>query len=166
MKPLDKTASQTATERPTVLYVEDDEENWETTKLRLGARYNVLWAKNDLEFFSLIHAHGPRIRVILMDIQLRDSELSGIQLTRWLRGKAIQKEAPKVVHQLAPNIPILFVTAAGAQYTDKYLLSQGGSEVITKPVDFTKLSLALARVCLANLGANVERRSPAAGGTK
>ncbi|MFN0064467.1 MAG: hypothetical protein ACKVPX_18340 [Myxococcaceae bacterium] len=34
---------------------------------------------------------------------------------------------------------------------------QGGSQVITKPVDFTKLSLALARACLTELDMIVTR---------
>ena len=44
------------------------------------------------------------------------------------------------------KIPILFVTAVGNRYVEKDLLDTGGDLLVPKPVDFTKLKLALANV--------------------
>jgi CheY-like chemotaxis protein len=80
-----------------------------------------------------------------MDIQLRGSSLDGIQLTKLFRGKLPMSELPPYALgcPVLP-IPILFVTANGNQYSEETLMAAGGSFTITKPVDFLKLTLALA----------------------
>ena len=46
----------------------------------------------------------------------------------------------------AVSTPIIFVTAYTARYSKAELLEAGGDDLIPKPVNFTHLSLAVARV--------------------
>lgn len=129
---------------PWVLYVEDEEDNWIVTELQLRRRFHLTWARDDRAAFEqLRQAPGPP-QAILMDIQLRGAAMDGIQLTRALRGTAAAVEVPEYARGLAPlAVPIIFVTAYGARYSEPELLAAGGSAVINKPVDFVALSLAL-----------------------
>jgi DNA-binding response OmpR family regulator len=45
-------------------------------------------------------------------------------------------------------VPVIFVTAYGSAYKREQLIGAGADHVLVKPVDFTKLSLALANVHL------------------
>lgn len=130
--------------RRLVVYVEDEPDNLEVTDLRLRDRYEILWARDDREACELVARHHDRIYAVLMDIQLKGSQLDGIQLARVLRGEAVPG-APAHAKGLPPfHAPIIFVTAYGARYTEEQLLAAGASQVISKPVDFVGLSLALA----------------------
>lgn len=127
-----------------VLYVEDEEENREVTALRLRDRFELLWATNDREACALILRYHSRLYAILMDIQLKGSQLDGIQLVRLLRGEPLS-HLPSYAQGLPTlDVPIIFVTAYGARYTEEQLLAFGGTHVVTKPVDFVNLTLALA----------------------
>jgi CheY-like chemotaxis protein len=84
-----------------------------------------------------------------MDIQLRGSDLNGVDLVELLRGNP-NRRAPAYAEN-APTIktPIIFVTAHGAKYPDSLLMMSGGDHVIAKPVDFSELNLALTRLHLS-----------------
>lgn len=130
----------------TVLYVEDENENFELTELRLGQRYALVRARTAVEAVEQVKA-TPGLYAVLMDIQLHGSELDGLQLTRLLRGTVPEGERPAWAQGLEPlKVPILFVTAYGNRYTEAELVAAGGDLAITKPVDFLKLTLALANV--------------------
>lgn len=132
------------TNKRLVLYVEDEEENREVTALRLRDRFELLWATNDREACAIIHRFHNKLYAILMDIQLKGSQLDGIQLVRILRGEPLS-HLPAYAQGLPTlDIPIIFVTAYGARYTEDQLLAFGGTHVVTKPVDFVNLTLALA----------------------
>ncbi len=129
--------------RSLLLYVEDDEENWEVAEYRLSAAYEMVRARNAAEACERLRKHAAALHGILMDIELRGSDLNGIELTELFRGKrgralpAYARDLPTVTR------PIVFVTAHGARYTDVELMLLGADSVIAKPVDFPALAAVL-----------------------
>jgi CheY-like chemotaxis protein len=133
-----------------LLYVEDEDLNWEVTLLHLQERYNVSRARNAREAFEKMHAQV--FHAILMDIQLGDSDLDGIELTKVLRGthKGI---LPDYARDFRPTkVPIIFMTAYSARYRRSDLIEVGGDELVVKPIDFTHLGLCLSRCLLKGIG--------------
>lgn len=132
-----------------IIYVEDEDANWATANARLSERYRLLRARDDREACELLSSRGREAVAVLMDIELKGSVLSGVDLTRALRGKAKREDLPPYAHNLPvlDTVPILFVTAYAARYDEKELLEAGGSRMITKPVDFVSLLLTLAELC-------------------
>lgn len=145
--------------RDLVLYVEDNDDNWHVAKLRLSDGYELVRAADAREACRVIRARGAELSAVLMDIELRGSDLNGLELTELLRGKRPRATAPEFARDLpALSAPIIFVTAHGAKYTDATLLSAGGDKVISKPVDFGALSLALTQLHLSSAARH--RRNP------
>jgi CheY-like chemotaxis protein len=139
-----------AEERELILYVEDDDENWDVAQLRLGASYTMLRAATSEQACELLREHGARIGLIFMDIELRGSELNGTELTEIFRGKSLARALPAYAYDLpVVTRPIIFVTAHGARYSDVELMLFGADLVIPKPVNFMSLSLALGSLPLA-----------------
>jgi CheY-like chemotaxis protein len=146
-------------ELPWVLYVEDEEDNWIVTELQLRRRFHLTWARDDQSACEQLRQAARPPHAILMDIQLRGARLDGIQLTRALRGTATA-EVPEYARGLASSsVPIIFVTAYGARYSEAELLAAGGSGVINKPVDFVALSLALTSDHLQRIQATLKPAS-------
>jgi len=144
MKRLDDAGTPPTPEK-TVLYVEDEESNWEVTELRLRKHYKLLWARTDVEACALVRQYGPTLHAVLMDVQLKGSQLDGMALTKLLRGKPVAG-APDFANGL-PTLacPIFFVTAYGNLHSNDEFHEAGGDAHVPKPVDFVKLSLLLAR---------------------
>lgn len=136
--------------RELVLYVEDDDTNWSVAELRLSQGYELLRAANAAEACRIVRARGTEIAAILMDIELRGSELNGVELTKAIRGKHTTLPPPPYARDMPAllHTPIIFVTAHGAKYSDAQLVFAGGDKVIAKPVDFGILSLALTELHL------------------
>jgi CheY-like chemotaxis protein len=136
--------------RDTILYVEDDDENWDVAEYRLSSAYRMLRAKTSKEACRQVVEHLREITIILMDIELRGSELDGIELTSLFRGKRLTRELPDYARAL-PTItkPIIFVTAHGVRYSDVELMLFGADKVIPKPVKFEALNLALTSLQLS-----------------
>ncbi|MDB4975151.1 MAG: Multi-sensor hybrid histidine kinase [Myxococcaceae bacterium] len=145
--------------RDLVLYVEDNDDNWHIAQLRLSDGYELVRAANAREACRLLAARGAEFSAVLMDIELRGSELNGVELVELMRGKRPRASAPDFAREL-PNLaaPIIFVTAHGAKYADDTLLAAGGDQVIAKPVDFGALSLALTHLHLSKAARH--RRTP------
>ncbi len=137
-------------ERPLIVYVEDDYDTFKLTELRLRAKYRVLWAKNDREACALFCAHDGNLLAILMDLDLAGSQLDGLGLIKLLRGKLAR--APDYA-QLVPksSVPILVLTASSSGYAELEVRAQGASHYLGKPIDFTRLNLALAQVNIARV---------------
>ncbi|MDB4977011.1 MAG: hypothetical protein JWN48_5352 [Myxococcaceae bacterium] len=134
----------------TLLYVEDDDENWDVAEYRLGKTYNMIRAATSEAACAQVRERGRALTAILMDIELRGSELNGIELTELFRGKRLARELPAYARNLPPvTQPIIFVTAHGARYTDVQLMLFGADKVILKPVDFPVLNLAIASLQMA-----------------
>ncbi|HKP62465.1 MAG TPA: response regulator [Polyangiales bacterium] len=131
-----------------LLYVEDNDENWNIVKLRLSRAYALTRAGSDREACQAL-SETDRFYAVLMDIELGGSRLNGIQLTRVLRGKLPSADLPDYARAVPKSdVPVLFVTAYGGAYKQQELFDAGADHVLVKPVDFTKLSLALANLHL------------------
>src|SRR5687767_1777325 len=134
-----------------LLYVEDDDDNWEVAELRLGKTYELIRARNDQEACALIRARRGEINVILMDIELRGSQLNGVELTELLRGNSLphKPQLPEYAQDLpVVSKPVIYVTANGARYSGAQLMLSGADKVISKPVDFRQLQMALAELLM------------------
>lgn len=129
---------------PRILYVEDEDENWELAQLWLEDRYELVRAADAESTCRAVKALGPKLHAILMDIQLAGSALDGIQLTRLLRGSLPREGLPEYARDVpVVQAPIFFVTAYGGRYHERELREAGGTRLMPKPVDFEELCAAL-----------------------
>lgn len=135
-----------------LLYVEDDNDNWIVTEMRLRNVYDLARAVTAEQACRILAQRGAQFSAILMDIELRGSELNGVELTELLRGKRSRASAPAYARAIPIlDTPVVFVTAHGAKYSDSYLLHAGGSKVISKPVNFGELNVALTQLHLERI---------------
>lgn len=123
----DRDAAQTADDRAlrkTILIVEDNDLNMKLFHDLLEAHgYRTVQTKDGMEALKLAREHHPDL--ILMDIQL--PEVSGLEVTRWIREDADLK-----------SIPIVAVTAF-AMKGDEEKIREGGCEAyIAKPISISK----------------------------
>ena len=135
-------------DKPLILYVEDDDTNADLAQAALSEKYRVMRARTSREAFRFLSEHN--FDLILMDIELAGSNLNGIEITQVL--KKIPN-APQAIFAKPIELggtPIIFVTAYSARYTKKELMSAGGDDLVTKPVDFTRLCLAMSRMMVRN----------------
>jgi len=130
--------------RPRVLYVEDEDVNWEIAENALEGRYDLSRARSAQEAFSLLANNAYHL--ILLDLQLSGSDIDGLTIARLLKGRYTSDRPDYAIGIRLETTPIIFVTAYTALYTKEQLLEAGGDDMITKPVNFTQLSLAVARV--------------------
>ncbi|MBP2226950.1 response regulator [Azospirillum agricola] len=108
----------------TVLIVEDNELNMKLFHDLLEAHgYRTLQTRDGMEAMRMARQHRPDL--ILMDIQL--PEVSGLEVTRWIKDDAELKA-----------IPVVAVTAF-AMKGDEEKIRQGGCEdYIAKPISVVK----------------------------
>jgi CheY-like chemotaxis protein len=139
------------TGRQSVLYVEDEDVNWELTANELQSKYNVTRAINSKEAFSILSRQ--KFDLVLMDIQLSGSDLNGIEITQILRGKFSGTTPAYAQNVRSISEPIVFVTAYSARYTREQLQEAGGDDMTTKPVNFASLSLLMSRLMMRGLQA-------------
>ncbi len=114
-----------------VLIVEDNELNMKLFHDLLEAHgYATLQTRDGMDALRIAREERPDL--ILMDIQL--PEVSGLEVTRWLK----EDEALK-------SIPVIAVTAF-AMKGDEEKIRQGGCEdYISKPISVTKFLEAVRR---------------------
>jgi two-component system, cell cycle response regulator DivK len=107
-----------------VLIVEDNEMNMKLFNDLLEANgHSTLRTKSGVEAVALAREHMPDL--IIMDIQL--PEVSGLEVTRWLKDDA-------ELH----HIPIVAITAF-AMKGDEEKIRQGGCEAyLSKPISVAK----------------------------
>ncbi len=135
--------SEDGAQRPRILYVEDEDSNWEVAVLGLRGSYELSRAINAREAFTWLARE--KFAIILMDIQLSGSDLDGIAITEILKGK-YRRPIPAYAEGItSPETPVIFVTAYSARYNKELLKQVGGADLITKPVNFAKLSGAMSR---------------------
>ena len=131
-----------------ILYVEDNDDNWEIANLRLSDKFVLTRAKTDAEAFGLLREHG--YDVILMDIQLQGSQLDGLEITRAIKGREVADQPSYADGVDCGDTPVIFVTAYTARYDRSELMAAGGDELIGKPVDFAQLTSAIVRLSMAH----------------
>jgi two-component system cell cycle response regulator DivK len=112
-----------ANETKTVLVVEDNELNMKLFHDLLEANgYGILQTRDGMEALRMARKHRPDL--ILMDIQL--PEVSGLEVTKWIKEDDALKE-----------IPVVAVTAF-AMKGDEQKIREGGCEAyIAKPISVT-----------------------------
>lgn len=150
-------------QRPVILYVEDDADTFKIAAARLQAKYRLIWAQNDQEAVDLLAYHAHELYAVLMDIELRSSHFDGLDLTRLLRGLPLTKPLPPFARRCPtlPKVPVLVLTAYTARYTEADAHAVGASHFATKPIDFTRLNLALAQMNIAQVMRRFERTAEA-----
>ena len=137
-----------------LLYVEDDDLNWEIAELHLRTGYVLTRARNAAEALMLLE--GRAFDAVLMDIQLGRSDLSGFETAQAIRATRTTQNLPLYARKSPhPDVPIIFVTDNHDSYIRLQVLENGGDDLVTKPVDFTQLALSLRR-CL-NKGSSSKR---------
>ncbi|MBN2194856.1 MAG: response regulator [Polyangiaceae bacterium] len=132
-----------------ILYVEDDDANWRITERYLRGKYDLRRAKNSREALELV-CNGT-FHLILLDIELAGSEHDGIEICRILRGIAPMPWGFGRPAGLDDKVPIVVVTAYVARYPREELLTYGCNEVVTKPVEYTRLLLVSSRLIVREL---------------
>ncbi len=137
--------------KPLLLYVEDDPTNQLVARCKLERKYELLLAGSAAEACTVLGRQGPELAVILMDIELKESEMNGIQLAKLIRGRLDRGAVPRYAKDVPVlDIPIIFVTAYGTKY-DAEELRSCGARVIDKPVDFVDLETCLTKLKLRKL---------------
>lgn len=131
-----------------ILYVEDEDPNWQVTELHLRGKYQLVRARNSAEAFAAIERES--FGLILLDIQLAGSDLDGIQICRAIRS-GLRPGMPR--REAIMRTPIVFVTAYAARYDKPALIEAGGDDVVTKPVDYTRLLLVSSRLLVRSVQA-------------
>jgi two-component system, cell cycle response regulator DivK len=114
-----------------VLIVEDNDLNMKLfNDLLVAHGYGTLQTKDGVEALALARQHRPDL--ILMDIQL--PEVSGLQVTQWIKGDADLR-----------MIPIIAVTAF-AMKGDEEKIRDGGCEAyIAKPISVANFMRTVER---------------------
>jgi two-component system cell cycle response regulator DivK len=106
--------------RPKVLIVEDNELNMKLFNDLLEAHgFEPLQTRNGMDAMDIARQHRPAL--ILMDIQL--PEVSGLEVTRWL------KDDPEL-----RDIPVVAVTAFAMKGDEERIKSGGCEAYISKPI--------------------------------
>jgi signal transduction histidine kinase/CheY-like chemotaxis protein len=142
--------SQKALKKERLLYVEDDDAHFSVAELRLKHGYELVRAANAEQACQRLREPDANCVAVLMDVELRGSQLDGIELTKLLRGRMPRDSLPPFARDLpTAEQPIIMVTAHGAKHSEATLLLAGADKVIHKPIDFGALNVALTQLHLA-----------------
>jgi CheY-like chemotaxis protein len=132
-----------------ILYIEDEDLNWEIAENELSRKYKMTRAATDKEAFRIVMRE--KFDVILMDVQLSGSTLNGIDITKILKGK-YEKEPPSYARvRTTLETPIVVVTAYASTYTRDVVTQVGADDIIYKPVNFSNLSLLISRMLMRSV---------------
>ncbi len=108
----------------TVMIVEDNELNMKLFHDLLEAHgYRTVETRNGIEAMALAREHKPDL--ILMDIQL--PEVSGLEVTKWLKADAELK-----------SIPVVAVTAFAMKGDEERIRAGGCEAYLSKPISVAK----------------------------
>jgi len=149
-----------ASSKPVVLYVEDDGDTFKLAQLRLQQRYELINAPSDVEAAELLSKHGDSLYAVLMDVELQGSAMDGLSLVRSIRGMT-QPGAPGYSRKIPvmPHLPIIVMTAYVTRYSEPEVKALGANHFLTKPIDFTRLNLALAQANIQSVMARLAART-------
>ena len=138
-----------ADEMAKILYVEDEDANWNVTELHLRNKYQLFRTKTAEETFTFLRERS--VDLILLDIQLAGSAYDGIEICKILKQSPFQEIPPMARNLDCEGTPIVFVTAYAERHTKEALLKAGADDVITKPVDFTRMRLVSSRLIVRTI---------------
>ncbi|MFZ5444869.1 MAG: response regulator [Myxococcota bacterium] len=146
--------------KPLVLYVEDDEDTFNLARLRLQARYEVIPAATDREACAVLAEQGRALYAVLMDVELQGSSLDGLALVKLIRGNLSPKPGYAEPVPTLPHLPIIVMTAYVTRYSESDVKALGANHFLTKPIDFTRLNLALAQANIQSVMAQLAAAAP------
>lgn len=149
-----------AAAKPLVLYVEDDADTFRLAQLRLQQRYEVINASTDEQAAELLTKHGESLYAVLLDVELQGSQLDGLALVRAIRGMPATLPLPAYAKRIPvlPYTPLIVMTAYVTKYSEADVKALGANHFLTKPIDFTRLSLALAQANIQSVMARLAAR--------
>ena len=101
-------------EKRKLLYVEDDSISWLAAEASLESKYSMFRARNAREAFALLADHS--FDIVLMDVQLRNSELDGVGIAKFcgdkLRLHNMRATTPPMALRSSSSQPTLRATTA------------------------------------------------------
>lgn len=107
-----------------ILLVEDDSINAFVIQKFLEKDFQITHANSSSKALSFVHSTTNQFDVVLMDINLGDEKIGGIELLKEFR-----------TSQLLQNIPIIAVTAFANNNEAQELLAEGFNAYLSKPVE-------------------------------
>jgi len=114
-----------------VLIVEDNDLNMKLFRDLIEAQgYRTLHTRDGMEVLKIAREHKPNL--IVMDIQL--PEISGLEVTRWLKDDAELKA-----------IPVLAVTAFAMKGDEEKIRAGGCEDYLSKPISVSKFIATIKR---------------------
>ena len=117
-------------EKKRVLVVDDDAGHRAMLKTLLtGWGYGIVLADDGMAGFEAVQKEG--FDIVLMDMRM--VKMSGM-------------EALEAIHQYNPSLPVVIMTAYSSVETAVEALKNGACDYLTKPLDFEKLKLTMARI--------------------
>jgi CheY-like chemotaxis protein len=149
LPPLDKIAparaSQTVEPQILILVVDDSADNVAVISLDLQQQgYRVVTASNGEDAVAVATQTLPNL--ILMDINL--PTLDGLGATRRIRETDAMRE-----------VPIVAITAFGTEGFQRAAYDAGISGYLTKPIDFDRMHLLIARLLSPSASGNLTGQS-------
>ena len=113
---------------PKILYVEDNEMNFDIARAILDRTFRLDWAASSDQAIEKLASTDYDL--VLMDIELAGSAMSGIDLTQELRSGRFDREERRL-----SELPIIIVTAYTAAYSEAELLGLGANAMLYKPME-------------------------------
>lgn len=130
----------------TVLVVEDEEAFIEALTVGLGREgFGVIVARDGIDALAAFDAHKPDI--VLLDVML--PRMSGIDVCRQIRTRS--------------KVPIIMVTAKGAEIDTVVGLEVGADDYVTKPYRLRELVARMRAVLRRSPGDDVAAEAPGEG---
>lgn len=112
----DESGEKASEEKPTILVAEDTDSNYVLIKAILGHIYNLKHAMDGMEAVTMFEELHPDL--ILMDMKMPN--LGGLDATR-------------IIRELAPDVPIIALTAYAYEHDKQAALEAGCNDFLTKP---------------------------------
>lgn len=117
-------------DKPTVLFVEDNQEMREYVMLNWGSAYNVITAQDGIEGWEMTKIHNPDL--IISDIMMPN--MNGVELCR------------KVKTEFDAHMPVILLTAKTDQESIFEGLKHGADDYIVKPFSIRMLKLRASKL--------------------
>jgi CheY-like chemotaxis protein len=149
--------------RPVILHVEDDADTFRLASVRLKDRYRLVHAATDRDACEQLEALGESLYAVLMDVELRGSVLDGLALVRLVRGHLPAAQTPVRARRVPKlSVPIIVMTAYAGRHSEDEAKALGATHFLSKPIDFTRLNLALAQANISSVLARLTAKPASA----
>lgn len=146
--------------RPLILYVEDDADTFRLASLRLKDKYRLIPATTDRQACAELETWGDKLYAVLMDVELQGSTLDGLALVQLVRGQLPAAQMPAYAQRVPKlSVPIIVMTAYTGRHSEAEAKAMGATHFVPKPIDFTRLNLALAQANILSVMARLTGKS-------